>query len=204
MNRRFALVSVAAIAVGAATIWLAQVSNAPKTAILPTGLALPDFELFDQNGHRFTKENLKGKFTVATFIFTRCPSACPVMTSKMAELCARYQNGPDAQFISITVDPENDSQETLRRYAQAFDAIDGRWKFLRRDSLQAIVDLCEKGFRLAAENLPSGHPTKFIVIDANATIRAYYDYDDPKLIDLVALTLRELAKEFPRVKAVAD
>ncbi|MCS6989393.1 MAG: SCO family protein [Chloroherpetonaceae bacterium] len=198
MNKSIAIAIVAAIALMGAAFWLVRSADSPKPALLNRRIALPDFELFDQNGKRFSREDLKGKITIAQFIFTRCPSACPAMTRRAAELYALYKDAPEVQLISITVDPANDTQEVLRRYAQALGVTDERWKFLRCDSLQTIVNLCEKGFLLAAENLPSAHPTKFIVIDQNARVCAYYDYDDPKLIELITLAVRWLASEANR------
>ena len=180
-----------------------QIANAPEAKLLEPYLTLPDFELTDQFGKPFTKADLKGKLTVAEFIFTRCPSACPVMSRRTAELYELYKNAPNVQFISITVDPDYDTEEVLQRYATMHGVTDSRWKFLRHPNLQTIATLCEKGFYMAAEKLPGGHATKLVVIDANGTIRAYFDYNDVNLIGSMKLSLRRLAEEFPEVKAVA-
>ncbi len=180
-----------------------QLAQVPEVKLLEPLQTLPEFELTDQFGRPFTNADLKGKLTVAEFIFTRCPSACPVMSRRTAELYNLYENTPKVQFISITVDPDYDTEEVLQRYAKMHGVTDERWKFLRHPNLQTIVDLCEKGFLMAAEKLPAGHPTKLVVLDARGAIRAYFDYNDVNLIAVMKLALRRLAEEFPEVKTVA-
>ncbi len=203
MNSRVVIAIVAVIGLMMMSMSVIQIANAPKGELLNPYLTLTEFELTDQFGKPFTRENLKGKLTVAEFIFTRCPSACPVMSRRTAELYELYKNAPNVQFISITVDPDHDTEEVLQRYAKMHGVTDERWKFLRHPNLQAIVDLCEKGFYMAAEKLPGGHATKLVVIDANGMIRAYFDYNDVNLIGSMKLALRRLAEEFPEVKTVA-
>ncbi|MFN3561873.1 MAG: SCO family protein [Chloroherpetonaceae bacterium] len=203
MNR--AIITAAIIVIGLIVMSMSviQLANAPEAKLHEPLQTLPEFELTDQFGNRFTKADLKGKLTIAEFIFTRCPSACPVMSRRTAELYELYKNAPNVQFISITVDPSYDTEEVLQRYAKMHGVTDSRWKFLRHPDIATIVDLCEKGFLMAAEKLPGGHATKFVVIDANGAIRAYFDYNDVHLISSIKLTLRQLANDFPEVKTVA-
>lgn len=203
MNR--AIITAAVIVIGLIVMSMSviQLANAPEAKLHEPLQTLPEFELTDQFGNRFTKEDLKGKLTVAEFIFTRCPSACPVMSRRTAELYELYKNAPNVQFISITVDPNYDTEEVLQRYAKMHGVTDSRWKFLRHSEISTIVDLCEKGFLMAAEKLPGGHATKLVVIDANGAIRAYFDYNDVHLISSIKLALRQLANDFPEVKTVA-
>jgi protein SCO1/2 len=203
MNKWVVTAVVAVIGLIMMSMSVIQLANAPEAKLLEPYLTLLEFELTDQFGKPFTRENLKGKLTVAEFIFTRCPSACPVMSRRTAELYELYKNAPNVQFISITVDPDYDTEEVLQRYATMHGVTDSRWKFLRHPNLQTIATLCEKGFYMAAEKLPGGHATKLVVIDANGMIRAYFDYNDVNLIGSMKLALRRLAEEFPEVKSVA-
>ncbi len=203
MNRTIIIATALVIGLIIMSMSVIQLANAPQAKLHEPLQTLPEFELTDQFGNRFTKADLKGKLTIAEFIFTRCASACPVMSRRTAELYELYKNAPNVQFISITVDPNYDTEEVLRRYATMHGATDSRWKFLRHPDISAIVDLCEKGFLMAAEKLPGGHATKLVVIDPNGAIRAYYDYNDVHLIASMKLTLRRLADDFPEVKTLA-
>lgn len=200
MNRAVVIAAVLIIGLMVMSMSVIQLAHVPQVRLLEPLHTLPEFELTDQFGRRFTKADLKGKLTVAEFIFTRCPSACPVMSRRTAELYELYKNAPNVQFISITVDPDYDTEEVLQRYASMYGVTDERWRFLRHADIQKIVDLCEKGFLMAAEKLPSGHATKLVVLDPNGAIRAYFDYDDVHLISSIKLALRQLANQFPEVK----
>jgi protein SCO1/2 len=64
------------------------------------------------------------------FIFTTCPTICPVMSSTFS--AAQDQLGPDpdhVRMISISIDPEHDTPARLREYAQKFNA-KPQWHFL--------------------------------------------------------------------------
>lgn len=204
MNRAMIAAAILVIGLIVMSMSVIQLANVPKVKLLEPIQTLQEFELTDQFGNRFTKADLKGKLTVAEFIFTRCPSACPVMSRRTGELYELYKSAPNVQFVSITVDPDYDTEAVLQRYATMHGVTDSRWKFLRHAEIAAIADLCEKGFLLAAEGLPGGHATKLVIIDAYGAIRAYFDYNDVHLIGSIKLTLRQLANDFPEVKTVAD
>jgi len=64
------------------------------------------------------------------FIFTTCPTICPVMSSTFS--AAQSKLGDDlarVRMISISIDPEHDTPERLRQYAQKFKA-GPQWLFL--------------------------------------------------------------------------
>jgi len=118
------------------------------------------------------------------FIFTSCPGPCPIMSNNMRTLYNQYKLHPDLQFISITVDPENDSQEVLKIYADANGVNDKRWKFLRAD-MEKVKKLSSDGFLLMSDNLPAGHSVKFVLIDGDGNIRQYYNGTDKASISIL-------------------
>jgi protein SCO1/2 len=99
---------------------------------LPMIAPAPGFALTSQDGLPVTLGDFRGRVVAVTFVYTRCPDVCPLLTDKMArvrdELGAAF--GPEVAFVSITVDPEHDTPEVLKDHATAFDAdLDG-WAFL--------------------------------------------------------------------------
>ena len=74
---------------------------------------------------------IKGKMVVISFIYLSCNDICPLTTSRVAEIRSRLGDavGRDVFIYSITMDPENDTPELLKLYADAFGAGDG-WTFL--------------------------------------------------------------------------
>ena len=93
----------------------------------------PNLPVITQDGKtaRFYDDLLKGKLVVFNFIYTSCQDICPVATARLAQLEEKLGDrmGRDFFFISMTVDPERDTPERLKEYAQAFDAGPG-WSFV--------------------------------------------------------------------------
>jgi protein SCO1 len=93
----------------------------------------PNLTLLTQENKpvHFYDELLKGKVVLVNFMFTTCKGVCSPMTSNLAKV-QRYLGdrvGRDINMISISVDPETDTVETLKRYAATFKAQPG-WYFL--------------------------------------------------------------------------
>ncbi len=147
---------------------------------------LPPFELVDQNHKTFSLSDLQDQVWVANFIFTRCGSICPILTSRMAGLQERYETyGVDEiKLLSISVDPEYDTPDVLKDYAELNGADPERWTFLTGD-LEAVRALVIEGFATGmgerveddAGMMDIAHTGKFVIIDPRGGIRGYYDSD---------------------------
>jgi uncharacterized membrane protein YozB (DUF420 family)/cytochrome oxidase Cu insertion factor (SCO1/SenC/PrrC family) len=146
--------------------------------------ALPAFRLLGHDGSVVSLDSLAGRPWVADFIFTRCGSVCPGMTTAMAGL---QRIAPaELRFVSFTVDPVHDTPGVLARYAAAHHAGPG-WAFVTGPE-RDIYDLAVHGFRLTAgrdEGAPGegdtqgfDHSAKFALVDGNGVVRGYYDSDD--------------------------
>jgi protein SCO1/2 len=166
----------------------------PAAEELPELFSVPGFRFVTADGAPFGLQEMEGKINVVDFMFTRCMGPCPVMSAKMKILYEEFADAPQVQFISISVDPENDTAEVLNQYASDLGVQDDRWVFLREDDIEKVATLCEKGFKLAAEDLPIGHPVNFILVDENGVIRGYYDGTDDSRIDVLKKHIRQLLK----------
>ena len=124
-----------------------------KKSELPILGKLIDFQLTDQNGEIFSKEDLLGKVWVADFIFTTCAGPCPVMSGQFAELQSRFSNAPDLNLLSISVNPDYDSPEILREYGGRYGANYNKWRFLTGDR-EAIHELAVDGFKIGSVEDP--------------------------------------------------
>lgn len=163
---------------------------------LPVYGTVPQFEFTERNGEPFGTEQLKGKINIVNFIFTRCHGPCPIMTMYMLDLYHLYEHSDKVQFVSISVDPEYDTPEILQGYAESHGITDDRWKFLHAP-VKNVAELCEGGFMLAADNLPGGHTTKFILVDHTGRIRSYHEGTDEAHMKLLKENVRQLARELP-------
>lgn len=144
--------------------------------------SVPDFTLTERSGASISLAQLRGKIWIADFIYTNCTDTCPLQTAMMAKLQDEYASKPEVQLVSITVDPERDTPQTLALYATRYNADAGRWFFLtgQRDR---IIGLMQNGFHLSVASLPTSaeqsgmipHSPRFVLIDKAARIRGYYD-----------------------------
>jgi protein SCO1/2 len=144
---------------------------------LPTLGAAPDFTLISQEGAEVTLEAFRGKVVAVTFIYTSCPDVCPMLTDKMArvqdELGADF--GTKVAFLSITVDPEHDTPEVLKEYAEALDANLAGWSFLT-GSPAAVREVAH---RYGVAVLPAAggqvdHTLLTTLVDRQGTMRVQY------------------------------
>jgi cytochrome oxidase Cu insertion factor (SCO1/SenC/PrrC family) len=92
-----------------------------------------DTRLLDQDGRevRFYTDALRGKIVLISFIYTSCTDICPILMHNLTDVQASLGDrfGKDVFFVSISVDPEDDTPEELRKYAERYDAKPG-WTFL--------------------------------------------------------------------------
>ena len=86
---------------------------------------ISDFTFFSANGAEFTKSDLKGKWTLMYFGFTRCPDECPTTMYQISKLVKvlREKEFPleDKQWVLVSIDPERDSPNDIDKYAKGFD-----------------------------------------------------------------------------------
>jgi protein SCO1/2 len=99
---------------------------------LREGDEVPSFTLLDQDGDRVTEADLRGRETILTFIFTRCPvpEFCPRIGRNFQSLQAEL--GPTSagpRLLSISIDPGHDTPAVLRAYGESLGADFGRWRF---------------------------------------------------------------------------
>jgi len=96
----------------------------------------PDILLTNQHGQqfRFYEDLVKDRSVVVNFMFTQCALICPGTTSHLVRLHDAFEGavGRDLTFLSISLDPENDTTEALHRYWKAFGGHEG-WHYLRGD-----------------------------------------------------------------------
>lgn len=163
---------------------------------IPIWGEVPDFQFIAaHNEQPFGREQLNGKLTVLSFGFSRCKGPCPIMMPNMATLYHKYKGSDKIQFVLVSVDPDRDSLSVLRDYAKSFGVDDDKWVFLWAPK-DEVAKLSEDGFMLAAEDLPGGHSTKFVLIDDKGQIRYYIDGTDANSLIPLEEKIEILARQF--------
>jgi protein SCO1 len=159
--------------------------------LAPTGTGLntkaPHFVLLNQDGKSFDSTTLRGKVVVVNFIFTTCTDVCPLFTAHFAQLQRSFKNGRagDLFFISITTDPEVDSPQVLKSYAQRYGADFHNWAFLTGTDAQ--MKQVWKGFGVRVIRRGRGlvqHTSLTTVIDREGIRRFNYFGEKWQLKDL--------------------
>jgi protein SCO1 len=175
--------------------WIAN--NDPSYSSIHT---IPAFSFTDQDNKTITEKEVDGKIYVADFIFTRCGSICPKMTTNMRTLQEKFKNDPDILLLSHSVTPEMDSVPVLKKYAAERGVISGKWHLLtgNKDDI----------YRLAKKEYYAGdtigyyqtgneflHTENFILVDKQRRIRGVYNGTLPLEMERLIDDIGELKKE---------
>ncbi|QDU78708.1 hypothetical protein Pla110_04120 [Polystyrenella longa] len=159
---------------------------------------LPEFSLTAHTGETVTKESLMGQPWLVDFIFTRCTGPCPKLTARMS-LMQEELSDTNVKLITITVDPEFDDVEKMKRYAMVYGAEDDRWLMLT-GGYEEIYDLIEKGFQMPVQEIEGAdegskflHTTNILFVDENGVVQEKVN----GLIDSEVVSLRrKLVKKY--------
>lgn len=166
-----------------------------------------DVVLINQFGKRVSLNNdLKGKILVIDFFFTTCPSICPRLTTNMKMLQTLFRKDPKKegsldtaiQLISITVNPEKDTFQAMRVYADRYGVNHDNWWFLTGDK-KTIYNYARNELHLTVGPGDGGaddfiHTEQMTLLDKDRYIRGYYSgLNDSAIIkcadDIVLLTM---------------
>jgi protein SCO1/2 len=103
----------------------------------------PNVPLVTQDGKtvRFYDDLMKGRKVLINFIYALCDQACPLDTANMARVQKMLgpRVGSEVFMYSITLDPEHDTPQALKAYAEQYGAGPG-WLFLtgKREDIDAV------------------------------------------------------------------
>ncbi len=137
---------------------------------------VPPFEFENQHNLLIGNSDYKNKVYVIEFFFTSCPTICPRMNENMVKVPNEFYGNPSFGIVSISIDPERDSPEVLKAYADEKGATLKNWNFLTGDK-EEIYSFSNDGFKLyAGENkdVEGGfeHSGLFALIDKDGFIRS--------------------------------
>ena len=104
-----------------------------------------DLEVIDQNGERlrFYSDVLKDRVVLISFIFTNCEGACPMVAQKLKQTRSLMVESvrDDVWFVSISIDPDRDTPDAMKQFAERQGVDDSRWIFLtgEKQNLETII-----------------------------------------------------------------
>ncbi len=148
------------------------------------GHKVGSFSFKNQEGRVITESEVLNRVYVVEYFFTTCKSICPVMNKQMQRVHKAFSDDEDFRILSFTVDPEVDTVERMRIYAEEHGVVDDeRWHFLtgRKEDLYSLA---RKSFFVLkpaeAQNLGDAgsdfiHTNNFVLVDREGRLRGYYD-----------------------------
>jgi protein SCO1/2 len=143
--------------------------------------------LVDQEGKSFSFVHLKGRTVVMDFIFTHCPSSCPMQLRALIgiqrALPAALQS--HVQFVSVSMDPARDTPAVLKAYAASLGADLGNWSFVTGADQE--ITWLHQYFHLRVKPIEGGlfdHRVIVYLLDATGRLIQKYsgDLDQARLI----------------------
>ena len=164
---------------------------APAPGQMPPGGVARPFTLTERSGEEFDSSSLRGKVWLASVFFANCPGPCFRENQALADILRSIQD-PDFMVVSVTCDPENDTPESLRRYAERFEADPARWKFLTGD-MATIKEIANGTFLLPAE--VGVHSERGVVFDREGRLRGSYHLLQADRVKLLEKLIREVLAE---------
>ncbi|GLB50667.1 SCO family protein [Neptunitalea lumnitzerae] len=159
----------------------------------------PEFSFTDQNGETITNKDYEGKVYVAEFFFTTCPSICPIMNRNMIKVQDHFLTNDDFAIASFSIDPEHDTPEVLKKYAEGYGVVNENWHFLTGKGQNEVFDLANTGFNIYvgegdASNGGFEHSGLFALIDKKGNIVSRLDENGNPIIYYDGLKEEELQK----------
>jgi protein SCO1 len=164
---------------------------ARRIAVRQHPIAVPSVTFETQSGARSDFTNLRGKWLLVDFIYTRCPTYCVALGSEFAQLQDRLA-GPlgkgTVELVSISFDPAHDKPRALAAYLQRAHSRGAGWVAARPIDSDGL-DALERAFGITV--IPDGlggytHNAAIHVVDPQGRL---IEIVDPGQSDLAARTV---------------
>ena len=128
----FFLVALVALVIGLTVYKVLNTERQLDTAelldagivMLPQGRDMPDVTLTNQDGEAVSMEQLEGRWNLLFFGYTFCPDICPATLAELRQLRGKLPEEVNQRLqpILVSVDPERDTPEQLKKYLDYFGA----------------------------------------------------------------------------------
>ncbi|TKC01891.1 SCO family protein [Pedobacter cryotolerans] len=142
---------------------------------------IQDFNLINQEGKSISWDTYKGKVVLLNLFYTTGKNFGVDYANKaMAGFANLYEKNKMMHFVSLSIDPVNDSPQILAGYAKRLQANSLKWDLLTGDST-GVNKLIKNGFLLdALKSTKNGEPVftysnMFVLVDTQHRIRGFYE-----------------------------
>jgi protein SCO1/2 len=180
----------------AGVIWF---STARPITVLPRITLAPGFYLTDQNGEKFTSEDLRGQIALYNFTYTTCTDPCVQTSTVMAQVQPRLSeisSSVPLKLVTFSIDPMHDNGAQLAAFADGMGADPAVWHWATGGA-QQLKSVIGGGFSVFYKAQDDGRyklDPAFFLVDGSGLIRAEYRTGAPD-IDLILRDFGLLAAE---------
>lgn len=159
--------------------------------VLPRMTLAPGYHLTDQNGQKFTSEDVRGVLTLYNFTYTGCGEGCPETGSTMRRIQDTVQSmdtaGIPVRLVTVSFDPAHDDPAALRAWAESHGANPDLWTVATGDPV-LLKSMIGAGFSTYYAQNDDGSFTfdpTFVLVDGNGILRMTYKTaaPDPQIIE---------------------
>lgn len=182
--------------------WTALGSLIPdfgKKKMPPISYVRP-FSFTNQDGKQVTEKDVLGKVYVAQFFFTTCKGICPIMNANMKRVHDEFRDEKDFLILSHTCDPDIDSPEVLKRYADSITS-SPNWIFLtgRKDSLynmarvSYVIDNPDNNLTDISQQFL--HTQNWALVDRKGDVKKVYDGLKKNEVNALIEDVRDMLKD---------
>ncbi|QFY88306.1 SCO family protein [Magnetovirga frankeli] len=144
-----------------------QLHTELDTTPIAPGAGVGRFMLTDHLGGLVTNQDMQGKLQILYFGYTFCPDICPTSLAVLGQTLQML--GDKADLIQpwfITVDPERDNTEVMRKYVTYFDP-----RLVGLTGPKAMIDRLADSLSVKYEKvLEEGKPDDMYVMDHSASL----------------------------------
>lgn len=140
----------------------------------------PSYELTDLSGEIYDFD--KKKIKIIAFYYSRCPDICPLTIHDLTKLYTELERKKllnDVDIVTITLDPEHDTNEVIKQYIESFQIPADHWYFLTGSSENITKMTDELGFYREEIGGYWSHSTTIYVLDYENKKRTFHHMSDP-------------------------
>ena len=163
---------------------LTACGSRPKLALQSISGVMPDlqFQLTDDDGRPVTAQSYRGDVVLLYFGYTHCPDVCPTTLASLSQaIKGLAAEASKVRVLFVTVDPQRDTAELLKRYAGYFGP---QFVGLRGDDsqLRALTRRYDASFQIDAPdrsgNYSVQHSSAVYIFDSKGKARLVTDATD--------------------------
>ena len=167
----------------------------------PVDHRVASFHLVDQRNQPLTATDLDGRIHVASFLFTACPSVCPILVERLKPVQEAIRDQRDVLMVSFSVTPLTDTPAVLAGFGRMRGVDPDRWRLLTGELTEIEKVIRDSYFAdddRPVDGVPQSrllHTEKVLLVDRERHLRGIYNgtnaFEMERLVEDIATLRRQ-------------